>query len=305
VTRRLAIALLTAAVLAGAAAPALAARGKRPAPVIGARLDCPVSVPEGQPFFVRVETVAPMTAVRATWLGRTLTPALEPGARGVNLLLGLGLHERQPGGEFDLRVALSTASGDTVLTATVRRLAKAYPEQHLDVARRFTDMSAADLARHEREKAAVAAVLCAWTPARAWRYPLARPLPGAVTSAFGLRRFFNGEPKLPHAGVDLRGKTGTPVRTCAAGRVVLAGDHFFAGGSVYVDHGQGLVSMYFHLSEILVVEGQELARGEVLGRVGETGRVTGPHLHWGLAVQGQLVDPLLLAERPAKKRRAP
>ncbi|MBN2170118.1 MAG: M23 family metallopeptidase, partial [Candidatus Krumholzibacteriota bacterium] len=103
-----------------------------------------------------------------------------------------------------------------------------------------------------------------------------------------------------------RGAAGAPVRACAAGRVVLAGDHFFAGRCVYVDHGQGLVSMYFHLSEILVAEGQMLARGEVLGRVGESGRVTGPHLHWGLAVQGQLVDPLLLAERPPRKgKRAP
>ncbi|NHZ47213.1 M23 family metallopeptidase, partial [Nitratidesulfovibrio liaohensis] len=112
----------------------------------------------------------------------------------------------------------------------------------------------------------------------------------------GLRRVFNGEPRAPHRGLDLRGEAGEPVTACAAGRVVLAENHYFAGNSVYIDHGMGVVSMYFHLSALDVAPGQMVAQGQVIGKVGSTGRVTGPHLHFGMAVLGDMVDPQVLLD---------
>ncbi|MBG3878486.1 M23 family metallopeptidase, partial [Desulfovibrio oxamicus] len=125
-------------------------------------------------------------------------------------------------------------------------------------------------------------------------------VPGGVSSLFGLRRVFNGEPRAPHRGLDLRGEAGELVKACAAGRVALAENHYFAGNSVYIDHGMGVVSMYFHLSAMDVTPGQMVAQGQLIGRVGSTGRVTGPHLHFGMAVLGDMVDPqVLLDDAPA------
>jgi murein DD-endopeptidase MepM/ murein hydrolase activator NlpD len=152
------------------------------------------------------------------------------------------------------------------------------------------------LDRHYKEKARVKAVMEKASPERFWQCPFERPVAGGVTSAFGLRRFFNGEPRKPHSGVDLRAAEGAPVKAFAPGIVALAEEHYFAGNAVYIDHGQGVVSMYCHLSKIKAQEGRFVSKGEVIGLAGSTGRVTGPHLHFGVAVLGQMVDPLSLFE---------
>lgn len=127
--------------------------------------------------------------------------------------------------------------------------------------------------------------------ARALAAPLA-PLPSG--GRFGARRFINGEPRSPHSGADYPAPRGTPVRAVAGGRVVLAEEHFFGGRSVFVHHGDGLVSMYLHLDRILVGEGDPVDRSQPVGAVGSTGRATGPHLHFGLRWHGARVDPELL-----------
>jgi murein DD-endopeptidase MepM/ murein hydrolase activator NlpD len=119
------------------------------------------------------------------------------------------------------------------------------------------------------------------------------PVKGPLSSPFGLKRFFNGEPRAPHSGLDFAVPTGTPVAAPAGGKVILTGDYFFNGNTVFLDHGQGLISMYCHLSVIDVLMGDTLARGQVLGKVGATGRVTGAHLHWNVSLNDARVDPAI------------
>lgn len=121
-----------------------------------------------------------------------------------------------------------------------------------------------------------------------------KPVDGPLSSPFGLKRFFNGEPRAPHSGLDFAVPTGTPVRAPANGKVILTGNYFFNGNTVFLDHGQGLISMYCHLSEIDVAVGDVLARGQTLGKVGATGRVTGAHLHWNVSLNDARIDPAIL-----------
>jgi murein DD-endopeptidase MepM/ murein hydrolase activator NlpD len=160
------------------------------------------------------------------------------------------------------------------------------------------NLSPASLERARRETARVEALWSLRTPRR-FTLPLAPPLEKLPAGGrFGSRRFFNGEPRSPHSGADYAAAQGTPVLAVAPGRVVLAADHFFSGKSVFVDHGDGLLSMSFHLSGLAVAEGDEVAAGEILGLVGATGRATGPHLHFGLRWRGARVDPADLLRAP-------
>ncbi|MFN7990158.1 MAG: M23 family metallopeptidase [Thermoanaerobaculia bacterium] len=185
-------------------------------------------------------------------------------------------------------------------SATLRVLPPPYAEEKVTVDPRKVKLSEKDLRRVERERKEIAPVFSLRTEP-VFSLPFAPPLAKAPAPRnFGMRRVFNGEPRSPHGGADYRAATGTPVLATEKGLVVLVGDHFFAGRSVFVDHGGGLVSMYMHLSKIGVKAGQRVARGDVLGLSGATGRVSGPHLHFGLKWRGARVDPSLLLGDPAK-----
>jgi murein DD-endopeptidase MepM/ murein hydrolase activator NlpD len=201
-------------------------------------------------------------------------------------------------------IALSAAPGEASITVQAadgnrRDIAytiapKRYSEQQLKVEPRTVDLSAEDLARYERERAHQEGVMATFTePLPQGPLRMRVPVPGRRSSSFGLRRVFNGQPRNPHSGMDIAAATGTPVLAPLPAKVIDTGDYFFNGNTVWLDHGGGLLCMMCHLSAIDVKVGDVLKAGERLGAVGATGRVTGPHLHWGVMLNRAMVDPAL------------
>ena len=171
---------------------------------------------------------------------------------------------------------------------------KIYAEQRLTIKnRRMVDPSAKDLLRIEREQEIIRAAFSTWSDLPLKSLQFLRPAQGRISSIFGLRRFFNNESRQPHSGIDIAAPAGAPVVAPLAGIVVESGEYFFNGKTVFLDHGQGLVSMFNHLSRILVERGKHVATGEKIGEIGMTGRVTGPHLHWTVSLNNSRVDPEL------------
>jgi len=174
--------------------------------------------------------------------------------------------------------------------------AKTFPEQRLTVESKFVNPPPSAAKRIEREKKRLGAIYARRTTLPPPVSPFVRPVPGEPTSEFGTRRIFNGEPRAPHPGIDLHAASGTPVLASGPGRVALATDLYYSGGTVIVDHGGGLFTVYAHLSKIVAKEGATVAAGELVGLSGATGRVTGPHLHWGARVGESIFDPRALLD---------
>jgi murein DD-endopeptidase MepM/ murein hydrolase activator NlpD len=183
--------------------------------------------------------------------------------------------------------------GGAAETLEFRVGAKTYASQRLKVPPDKVELSKEDLARFERERARLAQIVATFTDSASVPLAMRQPAPGSRSSSFGLRRYFNGRPRNPHSGMDIAAPTGTPVVAAAGGRVLDTGDYFFPGRTVILDHGQGLLSLYAHLSEIEAQAEQVVAAGEPIGRVGATGRVTGPHLHFSVYLNAVAVDPAL------------
>ncbi len=192
-----------------------------------------------------------------------------------------------------IEVERRTAQGSERRTLAIARYP--YPTEALTgVAEKYVSPPAAELRRIEREQQETAAVFARRT-ARQFTLPLAAPLAVLPEGGrFGSRRIFNGEARSPHGGTDFKAAPGTLVYAAADGVVALAAGQYFAGNAVYVDHGDGLVTMSFHLSAFLVENGATVKRGQAIGKVGATGRVTGPHLHFGARWRGAKIDPQLL-----------
>lgn len=165
------------------------------------------------------------------------------------------------------------------------------PVQKLTVDKKYVNPPAREQERIKRDREKVRQALGQQLPERMWSLPFTRPVPGGVSSLFGMKRVFNGEPRSVHRGLDLRGAAGTPIYACADGQVALVDNLYFSGNTVYLNHGDGVFTAYLHMSEPKVSPGQMVKKGDLVGLVGSTGRVTGPHLHLSLLVQGQSVDP--------------
>jgi murein DD-endopeptidase MepM/ murein hydrolase activator NlpD len=202
-----------------------------------------------------------------------------------------------------LGIALATAPGPVQIdvqplggareTRAVGIVAKKYVSQYLTVKQGQVDLVPQNLERVAGEQQRIRAAMATFSEAAPQTLQFMAPVPGPRSSSFGLRRFFNKQPRAPHSGMDIAAPSGTPILAPADGVVLDAGDFFFNGNTVFVDHGQGLVTMYCHLSRFDVKPGDVVKTGAKLGEVGATGRVTGPHLHFGVTLNGALVDPAL------------
>ncbi|MBD1588586.1 M23 family metallopeptidase [Pseudomonas typographi] len=268
--RWLCAALLSLATLPALADSYLTRLLNKPVPGGVAVLDLDGSTAAPQAYFAGKAVL--VIKEQATWRAVVGLPlSLKPGPQALQV--------RQAGGERS--VAFSVGS-------------KRYPEQRITLQnKRQVNPNPQDLTRIAAELAEQTRAYQSFSGTTPSNLLLDKPVNGRLSSRFGVRRFFNGEERNPHAGLDFAVPAGTPIKTPAAGKVILVGDYFFNGNTVFVDHGQGFISMFCHMSAIDVRLGQALTRGAVVGRVGATGRATGPHMHWNVSLNDARVDPAI------------
>ena len=252
----------------------------------------PREVQQGEALYVEVQTKTRISLIEGDLDG---SPILfyerEGGGRagiaGVDLAASPGLHP--------LRVRVQDLKGRPSKVMFQVKVKKGqFVVQRLTLPREKVELKGKILKRVLRENKKVKAVLGKARPKKFWHSPFIRPVDGSITGAFGLRRILNNRPRSPHSGVDIGAPLGTKVSSCNDGIVVFAQELYLGGNTVIIDHGLGLYSMYMHLAEIWVKDGAQLRVGDIIGLVGATGRVTGPHLHWGVRLMGARIDPFSL-----------
>jgi hypothetical protein len=253
----------------------------------------PERVQQGDACLIQLIPDGPFTRVALRWRKEAFPFHREEACDSYSLLFGIDLDE--PAGKKKCQIVIQTSQGkahDTAINLEVTE--KQFPTQYLVLPPEMVTLNSEILERVRREKKAVQRIWKSSGPTKLWKSRFMMPLDGEVLSPFGVRRIINKERRNPHTGIDLRAKLATPVLASNEGIVALTAEHFFAGKSVFLDHGMGVFTMYFHLSKIWVAEGDKVIRGQVIGLVGKTGRATGPHLHWGVRIKNSRVDPLSL-----------
>jgi len=256
----------------------------------------PSKLVNGVPIFLQVTPITPLQSMTGTWLGHELTFD-HSGGKNWFVLAGVSL-ETKPG-RYALKVEAVTAAGKHVhfeQELTVGR--EKYPAIELKVSKQYTEPNPEQQSEIKQAQDIKHEAFNKITPEREWSGMFAAPVNAASSDIFGTRRVFNGVTKSVHQGLDYRVGPGTPVMAINSGTVLLARFLYFEGNCVVIDHGQGLLSLYLHLSELKVKEGEHVDRGEEVGLSGATGRATGPHLHLAVRWQGVYVNPAVLLRLP-------
>jgi murein DD-endopeptidase MepM/ murein hydrolase activator NlpD len=257
----------------------------------------PAGVDNGHLIFVEINTHRDSVSVQLTYADRFI-PLSDYPARGQGVYFGLiGIPYYSQEGRAQLTLKWSDARGSYEKALPFQIRMGDYRSEKLKVQTAKASPSKTDMVRIKKEREAVKAVYAGWHYSRLWTEPFTTPLQSMVTSPFGSRRLFNGKTRSYHSGVDFRAAVGTPVFAANAGIVKMARDLFFSGNIVIIDHGMGVFTNYAHLSRMDVKPGQFVNRGEQIGLAGATGRVNGPHLHWGAKVNGVTVNPNDLIQR--------
>ena len=260
-------------------------------------IDGQFSGKQGEIVVVRVPVDQQTTAVTGKFLNRKIP--FFPEASGVagRSYIGLvGVDLQDAPGTHELVLEVVSSAGRRRLSYNVLVIKEKRAVQHLTLPKDKVDLDEESLIRVKAEQAQVRTLLEAVSERRLWTDDFLRPVEGPVTGAFGRQRIINGQAKNPHNGEDIAAPLGTAVVAMNDGIICLTAEHFFSGKGVFVDHGLGLYSMYFHLSEVSVKDGEIVKRGQIIGKVGASGRATGPHLHWGVNMNGARVDPLSLVK---------
>jgi murein DD-endopeptidase MepM/ murein hydrolase activator NlpD len=256
---------------------------------------------QGQIIVVKVPTDDSATTVQATFLGRSIrffpeTRFEEP--KGFVGLLGIDLQDEP--GSHELTVELKTGEQSRTLNYSVTVMKEKFHVEHLTLPKDKVDLDDKAVARWKAEQEQVKTSLATDSQVKLWQPGFFEPVSGKRTGIFGSVRVMNGQPRNPHNGEDIGAPLGTDVLATNDGVVRLTVEHIFSGKGVFLDHGLGFYSMYFHLSEVLVKDGERVKAGQIVGKVGATGRATGPHLHWGVKLNGARVNPYALLDLPFK-----
>lgn len=253
----------------------------------------PARIVNGAPILFRVTTPKPVRALSGRWLGHDIPFTFDAKQRAWFALAGASL-ETKPD-IYPLELSSETAAGMPLTykqRITVQR--QRYPKVTLTVPGQYTAPSPGELRQIEADKKVKAEVLQTISPAQEWRGAFAAPVNAPISGVFGVQRVFNGSVQSTHQGLDFRVTTGTPVAAVNTGKVLLARPMFFEGNFVVLDHGQGLLTLYLHLSKFSVTEGETVEKGQSIGLSGGTGRATGPHLHLAVRWQGVYLNPATL-----------
>jgi murein DD-endopeptidase MepM/ murein hydrolase activator NlpD len=245
----------------------------------------------GDLVLLTITTRAAASSLRARAFDRELLP-FAAGARRWRVLVGVDL-ETSPG-TYAVSIEADGSAGVDTAAYKLVVAPRTFRTRTLTVDDAYVNPPATTVERINREAAELNELWAASNPAKLWDGPFIRPVPDPANSAFGTRSILNGQPRSPHSGADFSSAAGTPIKAPNGGRVVLAGDRYFTGNTVMIDHGLGLFSLFAHLSEMSVKDGAMVRTGDVIGKVGATGRVTGPHLHWSVRLNGARIDPLSL-----------
>lgn len=266
-------------------------------------------VAKGDGFVVETHTTTPTDFFIFNWNGKNIKiPAentrdtLAAKNYHAKILLPVPLDEKSA--KKSLSVTYGNSKNKSVATKNIEIVDKKRPIQKLNVDKKFVSPPSEVMPKIREDRQKVKQALSQNLSGRLWELPLERPVKGSVSSHFGLKRIFNGQPRGEHKGLDLRGAEGTPIKACSDGKVVLVDDLYYSGQTVYISHGDGVFSAYLHLSKPLVQNGENVVRGQTIGLVGSTGRVTGPHLHLSIFSQGQSIDPLPLLESESKIKKS-